>query len=472
MQDSNAKRMTKRIVISMGAQIVSLAVSFLLNLVVPKFISEYQYAYWQTFLLYVNYVGVLHFGLLDGIVLRYAQYDYDQLNKPLLRSQFSVLFISNCLFASVAIAIACFLNKSISSEIIALVGLGIITKNIFTYTSYTFQITNRIGNYAVLVIAQRLVYGISAGILILFGVDNFVWYCLADLFGDLAGIIIGLICNKDLYIGKCVSLQIAFQEAKQNLSAGVKLMVATWSSIMLVGLAKMLIQWHWDELVFGKVSFAFSVSNLFLTFVSAISIVLFPSMKRMDKAELPKLYMGIRQLTSPILFGMLLCYFPGCWVLEKWLPNYASSLRYLGILLPMIVFSSQVSLLTDNYLKAYRKEKTMLYINLASIIFAASCFLVSIYVFESVELLLLSVVLAIMLRSMASELLVAKIINVKIYHIFPKEIVLVAVFVVSIRFFSLWVACACYAIAFIIYMMLNKQVIELIKNKLTKSGGL
>ena len=31
---------------------------------------------------HVGYVGVLHFGLLDGIVLRYSQYDYDELDKP------------------------------------------------------------------------------------------------------------------------------------------------------------------------------------------------------------------------------------------------------------------------------------------------------------------------------------------------------------------------------------------------------
>ncbi len=469
MQESNAKRVTKKIAVSMAAQVISLAVSFLLNLIVPKFISEYQYAYWQTFLLYVNYVGVLHFGLLDGIVLRYSQYDYDQLDKPLLRSQFHSLFLSNCLFASVSVAVALILNVEITSEIVALVGLGIITKNVFTYTSYTFQITNRIGNYAILVIAQRLIYGIAAGVLILLGVDNFVWYCLADLLGDVAGIAIGLICNKDLYVGKSVSIRTALQEMKRNLSSGIKLMVATWSSIMLVGLAKMMIQWRWDELVFGKVSFAFSVSNLFLTFVAAISIVLFPSMKRMDQAQLPKLYTSIRRASSPVLFGMLLFYFPGCWVLEKWLPAYAPSLKYLGILLPMIVFSSQVSLLTDNYLKAYRKEKTMLFINLASIVFAAVFFILSAYVFESVELLLTSVVVAIMLRSMASEWVVSKVINIKLYGTFVKDFIMAAAFLVFVNYLSLWTACVCYALSFLIYLLCSKNLTtRFFKNKNAK----
>ena len=69
----------KNVGLSVSAQVISLAVSFIMNLILPKFISEYQYALWQTYLLYIGYVGILHFGLLDGIVLRYSQYDYDEL---------------------------------------------------------------------------------------------------------------------------------------------------------------------------------------------------------------------------------------------------------------------------------------------------------------------------------------------------------------------------------------------------------
>jgi O-antigen/teichoic acid export membrane protein len=78
------KSVAKNISLSVLVQAISLIVSFVLNLIVPKFIDEYQYSYWQTFLLYAQYVGILHFGLLDGIVLRYSQYDYDELDKKVV----------------------------------------------------------------------------------------------------------------------------------------------------------------------------------------------------------------------------------------------------------------------------------------------------------------------------------------------------------------------------------------------------
>ena len=65
-QAITTKKFAKNVVYSILAQIISLAVSFVLTLIVPKFIDEYQYAYWQTYVLYVGYVGILHFGILDG----------------------------------------------------------------------------------------------------------------------------------------------------------------------------------------------------------------------------------------------------------------------------------------------------------------------------------------------------------------------------------------------------------------------
>ena len=89
------KSLTYKILLSVLAQFISVVTSFILGFIVPKFIDEYQYAYWQLYVLYAGYVGLLHFGLLDGLVLRYSQYDYNELDKPLVRSQVRILFIFN-----------------------------------------------------------------------------------------------------------------------------------------------------------------------------------------------------------------------------------------------------------------------------------------------------------------------------------------------------------------------------------------
>ena len=447
---------------SVSAQAVSLVVSFIINLVVPKVIDEYQYAYWQSYLLYISYVGLLHFGLLDGIVLRYSQFDYDELDKPRIRSQFVVLLITDASMAAIAIVSAALATGGVTKTIVILVALGIVTRNIFTYTSYSFQITNRINRYATLIVAQRVFYGIGIVVLLVCGIKEFYWFCAIDLCADLFGILLGSGFNKGLYFGKLIEFSEILKETRTNVSSGILLLIANWASQFMTGSAKMVVQFRWDALMFGKVTFAFSVSNLFLNFVSAVSVVLFPSLKRMDQEELPRVYRSIRGIISPVLFVVLMLYFPGCWILKMWLPKYTASLRYLGILLPIIVFSSKVSLLTNNYLKAYRQERKMLYINVASMAGGVLVYLLCGYVLNSLTLILIALVLVIMARSIVSEIVVMNIIGNSFYKEFIAETVMTVAFMLIANYMELLPGAAVYLVLLAAYCIIYKRDISLI----------
>ena len=465
----NNKKLANNLILSVGAQIISLLTSFIVGLVVPKFIPELQYSYWQIFLLYFGYVGVLHFGLLDGFILRYSQYDYENLDKPRLRSQFQVLLAITSIVFTIVAGFSCLALKGEYVLVGLLVSIGIIIQNAFTYTSYTFQMTNRIERYAVLVIAQRVLYGALIVACLLFGLHDFYWFCLADLASSLIAIFAASSFNKGLYLGKGLSFKETMKEAWANVSSGAFLMVSNLSSMLIVGAAKMVVQWRWDELVFGKLSFAFSVANLFLAFVTAISVVLFPSLKRMSEEEYPKLFEKIRDMVTPVLFFVLIAYFPGCWLLNKWLPNYAESLTYLGILLPLIVFSSKNNLLTNNYLKVYRKEKLMLVINMSSVALGIVLFLLGAYAFDSPEFILLGLIATIMFAAVASELVVRSIIQKQRVFPFIVEFFMTAIFIFAARYCSLWIGCAVYAGALLIYAALHyKTIFGFFKNLLSK----
>lgn len=439
------------LIMSIAAQVVSLAISFILGFVVPKFISETNYSLWQVFLLYIGYVGVLHFGLLDGIVLRYSQYDYEELDKARIRSQFLVLNIFLTVSALIAAILGYVLAEGNYKLIFIFVSAGIITKNIYTYSSYLLQTTNRIKFYSMLVIAQRLCYGIVVVVLLALKVDNFIYYCLADLIGDVIAIIISIFVSKECFYGKTITIAETIKEAKENIKSGIMLLLSNWSAILIVSLAKMMVQWRWDQLVFGKVSFAFSVSNVFLTFVTAISVVLFPSLKRMETDKLPALFFKIRNVISPLLFVTLLLYYPGYLILVRWLPNYSESLSFLGILLPIIVFTTKVSLLTNNYLKAFRKEKTMLLINVASVVLALIGYLLGTYVLNSLEFVLAMAVAVSFVRSVVSEVTVMRLIGKVHYLDFAIDAIIATLFIIFVRYFHFYIGLALYCACLALY---------------------
>lgn len=453
-----SKKLTKNVILSIIAQIFSLLTSFVLGFIVPKFIDEYQYSYWQSFVLYVGYVNIFQFGILDGFILRYAQYDVDKLDKPRVRSQFKILLVTNCLCSLLGIFISLLFVKSVVYKwIIIFVCFGIVSKNIFTYHSYLFQSTNRISFYTLIIIAQRLIYAIFIVVLLLLKVNDFYLFCIADIVGDLIAIIIGTIFNKELCFGKGLSIKETYCETKANISSGILLLVANLSSGLLLGCAKMVTQWRWGELVFGKVSFAFSLFGSFLSFAIAIGVVLFPALKRREKEELPEFYKKTRNMISLFLFMAIIVYFPINYILRLWLPNYEESLMYFGVLLPLAIFSSKVLLLTNNFLKVYRKERVMLIINIISL---GVCFLgclISANLFNSLDLLIYFLLFICMLRSIVSEIVVMKIIKQNGWFDFVIELTITIIFVVSARYFDLWLGFLVYAITLIGYSVLYRK---------------
>lgn len=458
-QKISNKRIAKNLIMSLVAQAISIITSLVLNLLVPKFIDTLQYSYWQTYTLYAGYTGIFHFGLLDGLVLRYSRYNYDEIDKPRVRSQFQLLLGVNALLSIIGCTFSLFVTNSITREILILFLVAVTVKNVFGYTSYSFQITNRIPKYAMIIIVQRAAYAVFVIVLLLCKVNDFYWYCIADIFGDAFGSALGAIFNRGMYFGRGIPFKECFKEARFNVSAGLMLLVANFSSNFIVGGAKMIIQWRWDELLFGQVSFSFSVSNLFLTFITAISVVLFPSLKRMDNSDLPDIYTKIRNAISPLLFFAMICYFPGCWILEMWLPDYSDSLIYLGMLLPLVVFSAKVNLLTNNYLKAYRKEKLMLAINVCAVVVGVALFVVGAYVLNNLMFVLYSLVAVIMLYSVASEIAVMKLIGKNIVKDFIIEFIMTALFIIAVGFLERWWACLAYAVALAVYAVIYRKSI-------------
>lgn len=462
------KKIAKNVTLSIMAQIISLGVAFILNMIVPKFISEYQYAYWQTYKLYANYTGILHFGLLDGIVLRYAHFDYDQLDKRKIRSQFFVLMIVDSICTAIILAVSALLFTDEYVYVGIFVAISVITRNIIKYACYSLQMTNRIKQYVTASIIQKVFYGIFVVGAILLKRREFYWICAGELLGEIISFIWTSKFNKEIYIGRLDRFSSILTETKENLTAGIFLLISNWSAMFTIGAAKMIIQWRWDELTFGKVAFSFSVTSLFLTFVSAISVVLFPALKRMKVEHLPDLYVKIRSVLSPILVSVLIFYFPGAWFLSLWLPKYNVSVSYLGLLLPIIIYRTRVSLLTNNYLKAYRKERTLLLINIISVVAAILGGAFICYVLNSIDLMLIYTVLTFMLMSILAEIAVCKLLKTRFIKENVYEAIMSIAFILCARYISLLFGFVVYAALLIVYLFLNRNVLMTYFKKIKK----
>ena len=162
---------------------------------------------------------------------------------------------------------------------------------------------------------------------------------------------------------------------------------------------------------------------------------------------------------------IIIAYFPLNYILRFWLPNYEESLMYLGILLPLAIFTAKVMLLTNNYLKVYRKEKIMLIINIITLGVCFLACLASAYLFNSLDILIYSLLFVCMMRSIVSEIVVMRIIKQNAWCDFAIELIMSVIFVVAARYFSLWMGCLIYAVALIGYCIIyRKNLAGIFKN--------
>lgn len=345
------------------------------------------------------------------------------------------------------------------------VGICIIINNIVYYVTYIYQITNEISKYVSVVIVERITTIILIVIFLILKMKDYYWLCIAQILGSCFGIVFAMIKSKELFMGSILSLSESIIEVKNNISAGIKLLAANWSAMFIVGGAKTFIQWHWNIIIFGLISFSFSLTNLFLTFVNSISIVLFPALKRLPPEKLNSLYPRLRVQMSLLLIIMLIFYYPIQILLPLWLPNYTDSLYYFGMILPIIVFTSKLSLLTNNYLKVYRKEKEMLYINVTTLLIAIIGYAVFTYVFDNLEMVIYWTVFIIILRSVLSEIIIAKILKLKLKRDISLELIMCLIFSISQRFENMLVGASIYFIAvmfFIVYIFSSHHRNEIV----------
>ncbi len=79
--NSRAVNFIKNFSYTITSNMISVVISALVTLVVPKLIGIEEYGYWQLYLFYSSYIGFLHFGWNDGIYLKYGGKEYNDLDK-------------------------------------------------------------------------------------------------------------------------------------------------------------------------------------------------------------------------------------------------------------------------------------------------------------------------------------------------------------------------------------------------------
>lgn len=352
-----------------GSNFLSLLISVTITLVFPKILSEIDYSYFQLYLFYSSFVVFGHLGVVDGIYLRYGGVFYEELQFPLLYSQFKILAVLEFGIAILLFVIGLYEYDAGKSVVFMICAIAFFLANIRIFYSQLLLTTARMTEYARVMLLERLVF-ISLSILyVIFSeINTFEVICLIDLIARCCSYFYVRNNMPEIRRHGSVKLKSAVSEIVANWFSGINLYFSNFASMLSIGIFRFLIENKWDIITFGKVSLAISAVGAFVILSNAASLTLFPVMRRIDEKYIKTSFPAINDILCYLGMFLQWLYFPLSALLTLWLPNYTDSFFYMGLLFPMCIYDMKWTSLESTILKTKREEKYILYINSASLL--------------------------------------------------------------------------------------------------------
>lgn len=347
---------------------IVLATGFVKAFAIPAALSISDYGYWQIYLFYTLYVGITTFGYTDGIYLKYGGFDLDGL--PFAKLRMANLFYLLLITAGcIGLLIFAILNDDFPRRIIFVaVALNIIALGVIANIGLTLQAVNELRAYAYLVSADKIFFALCLLGFVVNDLRNFYYLIIVDLVSKYLLLIFLLYRYRRLFFGGMAAISEGFNEFLDSSKAGAQLLIASLCGMLIFGAGRIIVEYGGSIENYAHYAFSVSLASIVFVSISALSVVIYPALKRLPRAN----YLSYLDKTSDafltILFLMLCGFFPAVLVINELFINYQPVLEFLPPMFVVIVLQGKMTLVNNTFFKALRLETQMLFANLSALI--------------------------------------------------------------------------------------------------------
>ena len=450
----------RNFVYAVSANLLSTIVSAIVTLLLPKKLSVDAYGYFQYFLFWSGYLGILHLGWIDGVYLVHCGEYYDNINKGEMSGQAWAFALFQSTIGAIIVVLSLCLGTSLDYKFIFVcIGILLPITNLRLFFLYILQATALIKKYSIATICGLLINLFAVCFLMILGISEYKYYIFANILSNFVPLAVGATFCSEIVNAKPENFSRTLKKTFSYINIGSKLLIANFASSWIIGVTRIMIERKWDIATFGKISLTITISNMFMTFINAIALVLLPMLRRMTPEKLYSLYEDLNTLLLFVLFGGMAFYFPVQKILSWWLPEYADSLSYMSLLFPICVFESKNAMILNTYMKALRKEKAIMIINAITVGISALLSAISIYWFENLTLSMLFVVVTIGIRCIAFEFYLKKYIGNKIIENVLEEVLMCTMFIICNWILGGFRGLCMYIATIVIYVLIKRNAI-------------
>lgn len=336
--------------------VASLLSGVVAGFLIPKLLTVEEYGYFKTFSLYATYLGMCHLGIIDGIVLRFGDYDYVALPRKELRRYWRWYVWVNAAFALLLVLVSCWFTNSNLRFIGFALALNLLVANGITFFQQISEITQRFGELSLM----KVVYSLSSICCILFlamaawlnyPVD-FRGYLLMTVANGMLFLTWYMVTYREIIWGAAENLRVNLPKFQGILREGFPLMISSMCSTLLLTLDRQFVNLLFDAVVYAKYAFAYNLLSLITVATSAVSSVLYPYLKRTSGEERVFYFPVLVYIGLDMVLAGGLVFFPLSWLIGRFLPKYQEALIFFRIIYPALALNSVITVVFQNYYKS------------------------------------------------------------------------------------------------------------------------
>lgn len=390
-----AGRFTKDLIVVTAGNVLYLLAQIAVGLLLPLAMSVNDFGYYKVYTLYLTYCGLLHFGLVDGMLLKFGGQDYNSLDKTRFRSYFRCFSVLELLSGVLIVLISMIFLKDEMRYIIIGVSLSMILSNLTLFFQYLSQATSRFKEFA-------LLKGVNASLILVcvliflavkhfYGTDTGFMTLIASLIVISAVI---LVCYLMIYRDIIWGNALPFRDIKTDIAGmirlGIVMTLAYEASRLVLLIDRQFVSVLFDVEVYARYAFAYNILSCFTALIVGISTVLFPKFKQLPENELIGKFSGYMTGITCLVGFSLLAYFPICIIIRLLLPEYVDSIMYFQIIFPVLALSACITIMIFTFYKVLNRNLIFMKSCLLTLVVAVVFNVVAYMVFKSPEAISIS----------------------------------------------------------------------------------
>jgi O-antigen/teichoic acid export membrane protein len=351
----------RHVLIFSFANLVSLVCNGFLSFLLPRWLSMEHYGYYRLFILYGGFSGILHLGLSDGALIRWAARSRQRMQAGIYHGLVFLLLQHLALLAPAVVILFLWFRHQPWFFLVWATMLYAVIWNTALLGQFALQADKSFGLLSVVTIIQP---ALSLGIVI--ALNHWKHLTLETLLGAfigawlLAGIAIwGILLAR--YPGKMRSAGQVWQTGAYNICAGWSIMLAGLLTNLALSLDRFVVSLSFSIRDFAIYSLAATALAVVNSIILSVSRVVFPYLSDGLNLEKRRRAYDWGESCLLTLWAISLAgYFPLRALIEGSLPAYLLSLPILRVLMLATGLTAMIYILHANYFRSGLRQGRLL----------------------------------------------------------------------------------------------------------------